>query len=173
MDFAQITIEYVPNALCVESKSLKFYLASFRNQRAFNEAVTNRILDDFVKACAPREAVVTAEFSPRGGIGFTVRAEYPAREARQPITCSKRSMTPAVVLLSGGLDSAVTLAIAKRDGFEPHALSFDYGQRHRIEMEAARRVGEALGVRDHRFAQIDLRVFGGSALTDDIAGPAR
>jgi len=79
MDFAQIVIEYIPAALCVESKSLKFYLASFRNERAFNEAVTNRILDDFVAACAPRHAVVTAEFSARGGIGLTVRAEYHAR----------------------------------------------------------------------------------------------
>ncbi len=79
MDFAQIVIEYVPNEWCVESKSLKFYLASFRNERAFNEAVTNRILDDFVAACAPRHAVVTAEFSPRGGIGLTVRAEHTAR----------------------------------------------------------------------------------------------
>lgn len=77
MDFAQVTIEYVPARLCVESKSLKFYLASFRNERAFNEAVTNRILDDFVRACAPREAVVIAEFSARGGIALTVRAEYP------------------------------------------------------------------------------------------------
>ena len=79
MDFAHIVIEYVPKALCVESKSLKFYLASFRNERAFNEAVTNRILDDFVAACAPRQAVVTAKFSARGGISLTVRAEYPAR----------------------------------------------------------------------------------------------
>jgi 7-cyano-7-deazaguanine reductase len=77
MDFAQITIEYVPAKLCVESKSLKFYLASYRNERAFNEAVTNRILDDFVGACAPREASVTAEFSARGGIALTVRAEFP------------------------------------------------------------------------------------------------
>ena len=76
VDFAQITIEYVPDALCVESKSLKFYLASYRNERAFNEAVTNRILDDFVRACSPREAVVTAEFSARGGIALTVRAEF-------------------------------------------------------------------------------------------------
>ncbi len=84
MDFAQIAIEYVPNELCVESKSLKFYLASFRNERAFNEAVTNRLLDDFVAACAPRQAVVTAEFSPRGGIGLTVRAEYSgAKSARK------------------------------------------------------------------------------------------
>jgi 7-cyano-7-deazaguanine reductase len=77
MDFAQITIEYLPAKLCVESKSLKFYLASFRNERAFNEAVTNRILDDFVRACSPREAVVTAQFSARGGIALTVRAEFP------------------------------------------------------------------------------------------------
>jgi 7-cyano-7-deazaguanine reductase len=77
MDFAQITIEYVPAKLCVESKSLKFYLASFRNERAFNEAVTNRILDDFVRACSPRHASVTAEFSARGGIALTVRADYP------------------------------------------------------------------------------------------------
>jgi len=76
MDFAQIVIEYVPAARCIESKSLKFYLASFRNERAFNEAVTNRILDDFVGACSPRHAVVTAEFSARGGIALTVRAEY-------------------------------------------------------------------------------------------------
>lgn len=77
MDFAHLTIEYVPNQLCIETKSLKFYLASFRNECAFNEAVTNRILDDFVAACSPREATVIAEFSPRGGIGLTVRAEYP------------------------------------------------------------------------------------------------
>jgi 7-cyano-7-deazaguanine reductase len=76
-DFARIEIDYVPHRHCVESKSLKFYLASYRAERAFNEAVTNRILDDFVKACAPREAVVTAQFSARGGIALTVRAEYP------------------------------------------------------------------------------------------------
>ena len=78
MDFAQIVIDYVPDKLCVETKSLKFYLASFRYERAFNEAVTNRILDDFVRACAPREATVTAEFSARGGIALTVRAEFAA-----------------------------------------------------------------------------------------------
>ena len=80
-------------------------------------------------------------------------------------------MTPAVVLLSGGLDSAVTLAIAQRDGFEVHALSFDYGQRHRVELDCARRVAQSFGVQDHRVAQIDLRVFGGSALNDDIPVP--
>jgi len=80
-------------------------------------------------------------------------------------------MTPAVVLLSGGLDSAVTLALALTEGFEPVALSFDYGQRHRVELAAARRVAEAFQVRDHRVAQFDLRVFGGSALTGDITVP--
>ena len=76
-DFATIEIDYVPNKLCVESKSLKFYLASYRNERAFNEAVTNRILDDFVRACAPREVIVTAAFAARGGIALTVRASFP------------------------------------------------------------------------------------------------
>jgi 7-cyano-7-deazaguanine synthase len=80
-------------------------------------------------------------------------------------------MKRAVVLLSGGLDSATTLAICLRDGFEAHALSFDYGQRHSLELKAARRVAASLGVNDHRVAAIDLRVFGGSALTDDIAVP--
>ena len=74
----------------------------------------------------------------------------------------------AVVLLSGGLDSATTLAICVREGFEPHALSFDYGQRHNIEVRAAKRIAASLGARDHRIAEIDLRVFGGSSLTDEI-----
>ena len=76
-DFATIEIEYLPNKLCVESKSLKFYLASYRNERAFNEAVTNRILDDFVRACEPREAIVRASFAARGGIALTVHASFP------------------------------------------------------------------------------------------------
>jgi len=80
-DFARIEIDYVPDRVCVESKSLKFYLAAYRNERAFNEAVTNRILDDFVRACSPRSAMVTAQFSARGGIALTVRAEYPANKA--------------------------------------------------------------------------------------------
>ena len=79
-DFARIDIDYVPDGLCIESKSLKFYLASYRNERAFNEAVTNHILDDFVKACSPREVIVTAQFSARGGIALTVRVEYPDKE---------------------------------------------------------------------------------------------
>ncbi len=77
----------------------------------------------------------------------------------------------AVCLLSGGLDSATCLAYARREGFRCHALSFDYGQRHRVELEAAGRVASALGAADHRVAKIDLRVFGHSALTDNIAVP--
>ena len=80
-------------------------------------------------------------------------------------------MSRAVLLLSGGLDSATTLAVALRDGHEVHALSFDYGQRHQLELNAARRVAARARVRDHRIARIDLRVFGSSALTDNIAVP--
>ena len=78
-DFAKIEIDYVPAKLCLESKSLKFYLASFRNERGFNEAITNRILDDLIRACQPREASITASFSARGGIALTVRASFPDR----------------------------------------------------------------------------------------------
>jgi 7-cyano-7-deazaguanine synthase len=77
----------------------------------------------------------------------------------------------AVCLLSGGLDSTTCLAWALRHGYEPYALSFDYGQRHSVELEAARKVAEMLGAAAHRTAKIDLRVFGHSALTDDIAVP--
>ena len=78
---------------------------------------------------------------------------------------------PAVVLLSGGLDSATCLAIAKRDGFDAYALSFRYGQRHAVELEAATRVAKAFGLKEHRVVDIDLRAFGGSALTGDIPVP--
>jgi len=80
-------------------------------------------------------------------------------------------MKRAVVLLSGGLDSTTTLAIAKAEGFEPYALSFRYGQRHEHEIEAARRVAAAHVVAQHVVADIDLRQFGGSALTADIDVP--
>lgn len=73
---------------------------------------------------------------------------------------------PAVVLLSGGLDSSTVVAMAQRDGFEVHALSFRYGQRHTAELEAAQRVAQAAGIADHRIIDIDLGAFGGSALTD-------
>ncbi|KIL99649.1 Queuosine Biosynthesis QueC ATPase [Paramagnetospirillum magnetotacticum MS-1] len=81
------------------------------------------------------------------------------------------TVRPAIVLLSGGLDSATVLAIAKAEGFTPSALTFRYGQRHAVEIRAAERVAAALRVSDHRVADIDLRVFGGSALTSDIAVP--
>lgn len=77
----------------------------------------------------------------------------------------------AVCLLSGGLDSSTCLAIARRDGYECYCLSFDYGQRHAIELQAAARVAKQLGASEHRIAKLDLRVFGGSALTADIDVP--
>ena len=77
----------------------------------------------------------------------------------------------AVVLLSGGLDSTTVLAIAQSEGFEAHALSFSYGQRHSIELDAARKIATAAGVKRHEIADIDLRAFGGSALTSDIDVP--
>ena len=77
----------------------------------------------------------------------------------------------AIVLLSGGLDSATTLAIAQADGFDVHAISFRYGQRHAIELTSAARVARAAGVREHRIVDIDLSQFGGSALTSDLAVP--
>jgi 7-cyano-7-deazaguanine synthase len=80
-------------------------------------------------------------------------------------------MKHAVVLLSGGLDSTTTMAIAAADGYELYALSFDYGQRHHHEMDAARRVAKALRAKEHQIAKIDLRVFGGSALTADVDVP--
>jgi 7-cyano-7-deazaguanine synthase len=81
------------------------------------------------------------------------------------------SSKPAVVLLSGGLDSATVLAIARAQGYETYALSFSYGQRHAWELEAAKRVAASVGAAQHRIATIDLRAFGGSALTADIDVP--
>jgi len=77
----------------------------------------------------------------------------------------------AVVLLSGGLDSAVTLAVAQAQGLTCHAISFDYGQRHRVELDAARRIAAHLHAADHRVIPLDLRLIGGSALTADIDVP--
>lgn len=78
----------------------------------------------------------------------------------------------AIILTSGGLDSTTCLAIAKYEGFNPlYSMSFDYGQRHRHELTAAKRIAETFGVREHRVIKIDLRQFGGSALTSDISVP--
>lgn len=76
-DSAHLTIRYIPDEKCVETKSLKFYLASFRNTPAFNEEIVNRILDDLREACAPRRLVVRGRFSPRGGIRLTATAAFP------------------------------------------------------------------------------------------------
>lgn len=78
-DFGKITIQYVPAASCVELKSLKFYLQSYRNEGLFYEDAVNRILDDLAAALKPRRMVITGEFSTRGGIHSTVRAEYAGR----------------------------------------------------------------------------------------------
>jgi 7-cyano-7-deazaguanine reductase len=77
-DFGEIVIEYIPDAQCIELKSLKYYMQSFRNQGIFYERLTNDILDDLVAACKPRWMRVTSQFSPRGGITTDVRAEYSA-----------------------------------------------------------------------------------------------
>ena len=82
-------------------------------------------------------------------------------------------MKPAVVLLSGGLDSTTTLAVAIARGYDVYALSFDYGQRHRIEIEAARRIARVLGAKEHRIAKINSDIFSKSALTDDVDVPKK
>ena len=76
-DFAEILIEYVPDSLCIETKSLKLYLSSYRNVHSFNEEVVNRILDDLVKASQPRRMKVEGKFAARGGLALTVLAEHP------------------------------------------------------------------------------------------------
>jgi len=81
------------------------------------------------------------------------------------------SESRAVILLSGGLDSATVLAIARAEGLVCHCLTVDYGQRHRVEIDAARRVADSLGAASHRIISLDLRAIGGSALTDDIEVP--
>jgi 7-cyano-7-deazaguanine synthase len=92
-------------------------------------------------------------------------------ERVRAMSSSGREIPRAVVLLSGGLDSATVLAMARAEGFQLYALSFAYGQRHEIEIEAADRVAAATGVMEHKVARIDLRIFGGSALTAEIEVP--
>jgi 7-cyano-7-deazaguanine reductase len=76
-DFAEIFVEYVPDKLCIETKSLKLHLASYRNVHSFNEQVINNILDDLVKACRPRRMKIEGKFVPRGGLSLSVTAEHP------------------------------------------------------------------------------------------------
>lgn len=75
-DFATIVIEYIPDKLCIELKSLKFYLNSYRNDGIYFESVTNKILDDLVEICKPRYMLITAQFNVRGGISSVIKAEY-------------------------------------------------------------------------------------------------
>jgi len=79
-DTAHLEIFYIPAERCIETKSLKFYLASYRNHASFNEEIVNRVLDDVVKACAPKQAIVRGKFSPRGGIQLTCEATHPNRD---------------------------------------------------------------------------------------------
>jgi len=88
-----------------------------------------------------------------------------------PSAPQSKSAPPAVVLLSGGLDSTTVLAIAQSEGFAVHALTFRYGQRHSVEVDAAKRIARDAGVVNHHLVDIDLTVFGGSALTSDLAVP--
>lgn len=76
-DFALITIDYIPDKLCLESKALKFYLFSYRNVRVFHEAAVNRMLEDIIQTCHPRRLKMNGKFNPRGGIAITVNVEYP------------------------------------------------------------------------------------------------
>jgi len=82
-DFGTITIEYIPNKTCIELKSLKFYMQSFRNQGIFYERLTNDILDDLSGACKPRWMKITSQFTPRGGISTDVIVEYRAEKKKQ------------------------------------------------------------------------------------------
>jgi 7-cyano-7-deazaguanine reductase len=79
-DFGRITIEYCPDAMCIELKSLKFYMQSFRDRGIFYEAATNEILDDLAEQCKPRWMKITSRFTPRGGISTEVTAEYKAQK---------------------------------------------------------------------------------------------
>jgi 7-cyano-7-deazaguanine reductase len=79
-DFATIDIDYIPDKLCIELKSLKLYLNSYRSDGVFFESVTNRILEDLVKVCSPRYMLVTAEFNVRGGISSVIEAEYESED---------------------------------------------------------------------------------------------
>jgi len=83
-DFATLTLTYVPDRLCLELKSLKLYLQSFRNRGIFHEHVTNEILNDFVKSCRPRRMTLVGEFNVRGGIYTTVTVSYPAKRSKTP-----------------------------------------------------------------------------------------
>lgn len=83
-DFAAILIEYIPGDLCLETKSLKLYLSSYRNVHSFNEQVVNRILDDLARVCSPRRMRIEGKFVPRGGLSLTVLVEHPSENRPAP-----------------------------------------------------------------------------------------
>src|SRR5437762_2165731 len=122
----------------------------------------------------PRRTSGVRRGSGNPGAGGSAPPLDRSRERRRPhrgFRLGPRDVKPAVLLLSGGLDSTTALAVARRDGFDVHAMSFRYGQRHVTEIESARRVANAFGLRDHTIVDIDLRAFGGSALTGDAPVP--
>src|SRR3954464_423946 len=126
----------------------------------------------------PSRATAAAPATRSRTSSRATRAPTPrARRARGSPRCAADAAFPvksAVVLVSGGLDSATVLAMAVAEGWRCHALSVDYGQRHRSELEAAAQVARSLGAVEHRVARVDLNVFGGSALTDpSIAVPTQ
>jgi 7-cyano-7-deazaguanine reductase len=113
-DFGTIVIEYIPDRLCLESKSLKLYLFSFRNYHTFYEEAVNRILDDIVKAIRPRHARVTGRFTPRGGISMTVEAAFRPTGRRDPGRRGEVGRLPAGASASRAGMTAIARGIAAR-----------------------------------------------------------
>ena len=127
-----------------------------------------------VELTPDREAPLPAcgDQGPQGlSSGWTGAQEQPLKAVKLPRGTFRSDMKPAVVLLSGGFDSATVLAIAKQQGFTPYTLSFDYNQRHRWELEQAQRIADHARVARHQVISFDLRAFGGSALTSDVDVP--
>jgi len=124
-------------------------------------------------ADVPKEArVLIRQSAIMAADGCNIDSSQGCEETCRPMSPNARhTARPAVILLSGGLDSATALAIAVRDAFMPHAMSFRYGQRHLHEIECAKRIAAACGLAEHVIVDIDLRVFGASALTSNIAVP--
>ena len=89
-DFANSCVTYIPDKLCIELKSLKLYLWSYRNEGAFHEAVTNKIMDDLVETCSPREMTIKADFKVRGGIYTTITINYPSCNKKRKMNVSKK-----------------------------------------------------------------------------------
>jgi 7-cyano-7-deazaguanine synthase len=137
--------------------------------RAFLQLLTAASCLNYISVIQATSVIARNCSESRGDGSGVVVARWSARPGRREMTVM--SGRRAVVLLSGGLDSTTVLAIARDEGYEPYALSFRYGQRHSVELEAARRVAASQGAARHVVADIDLRVFGGSALTDDIDVP--